>query len=148
MNKKSILMPHSCQKLGWCLLALSILVFIAQVLFVHDIDVAWYFAKATHITLIVSLYFICLSRETVEDEMISGFRLKSIGITAYAFFVFLLILSVILEVGPEFIFSGMESTLSAYLSELLLIVLPLFLFILYYGLFKYMIWKSKKQQGS
>lgn len=145
MNKKSILLPHSCQKLGWCLLALSILVFIAKVLFVHDIDVAWYFAKAAHIAFTVSLFFICLSRETVEDEMISGFRLKSIGITAYAFFVFLLLLSVILEVKPGFIFSGLESTLSAYLSELLLIVLPLFLFILYYGLFKYMIWISKKQ---
>ncbi len=58
MNKKSILMPHSCQIAGWCLLALSFLIEIAKVLFVHDINVAWYFAKGAHITLIVSLFFI------------------------------------------------------------------------------------------
>ena len=145
MNKKSILMPQSCQIAGWCLLALSFLIEIAKVLFVHDINVAWYFAKGAHITLIVSLFFICMSQEKVEDEMISGFRLKSIGITAYAFFVLLLVLSMLLDVKPGLIFSNLETTSSAYLSELFLIVLPFFLFILYYGLFKYMIWKSNKQ---
>jgi hypothetical protein len=145
MNKKSILMPHSCQRLGWCLLVLSFLIEIVKVLFVHDINLAWYFAKAAHITLVVSLFFICMSREVVEDEMISGFRLKSIGITAYAFFVFLLFLSIYLDVKPGLIFSNLEDTTSAYLSEFFLIVLPLFLFILYYGVFKYMLWKSYKQ---
>ncbi|MBO6045761.1 MAG: hypothetical protein J6P69_07940 [Bacteroidales bacterium] len=145
MNKKSILMPHSCQKFGWYLLVLSFLVEIAKVLFVHDINVAWYFAKAAHIALVVSLFFICMSKEKVEDEMISGFRLKSIGITAYTFFVFLLVLSIFLDVKPGFIFSSLEDASSAYLSEFFLIVLPLFLFILYYGLFKYMFRRSNKQ---
>ena len=145
MNKKSILMSHSCQIPGWCLLVLSFLIEIAKVLFVHDINVAWYFAKGAHITLIVSLFFICMSQEKVEDEMISGFRLKSIGITAYAFFVFLLVLSILLDVKPGLIFSNLENTSSAFLSEFFLIVLPFFLFILYYGLFKFMIWKSNKQ---
>ena len=145
MNKKSILMPHSCQKFGWYLLVLSFLVEIAKVLFVHDINVAWYFAKAAHIALVVSLFFICMSKEKVEDEMISGFRLKSIGITAYTFFVFFLVLSIFLDVKPGFIFSSLEDASSAYLSEFFLIVLPLFLFILYYGLFKYMFRRSNKQ---
>lgn len=145
MNKKSILMPHSCQKFGWYLLVLSFLVEIAKVLFVHDINVAWYFAKAAHIALVVSLFFICMSKEKVEDEMISGFRLKSIGITAYTFFVFLLVLSIFLDVKPGFIFSSLEDASSAYLSEFFLIVLPLFLFIFYYGLFKYMFRRSNKQ---
>lgn len=104
-----------------------------------------YFAKGAHITLIVSLFFICMSQEKVEDEMISGFRLKSIGITAYALFVFLLVLSILLDVKPGLIFSNLEDTTSAYLSEFFLIALPLFLFILYYGVFKYMLWKSYKQ---
>ena len=136
MNNKSILMPHTCQKVGWCLLIFSIIVEVAQALFVHNMDVAWYFAKTAHITLIVSLFFICLSKEKVEDEMISGFRLKSIGITAYVFFVLLLILSIVLEVKPD---------TNPYLSELFLLVLPLLLFVLYYGIFKWMLWKSKNQ---
>ena len=138
MNKKSLLMPHACQKIGWWLLILSVLAEIAKVLFVHDIELARYLAKATHITLVISLFFICLSREKVEDEMISGFRLKSIGITAYVFFLFLLVLSLILG----------EFELSPYLSEFFLIILPIILSVLYYGIFKCMLWKSKKQQGS
>ena len=136
MNNKSILMPHACQKVGWYLLILSVLIEVAKALFVHNMDVAWYFAKTAHITLIVSLFFICLSKEKVEDEMISGFRLKSIGITAYVFFVLLLILSIVLEVKPD---------TNPYLSELFLLVLPLLLFVLYYGIFKLMLWKSKNQ---
>ena len=147
MNKKSILMPHACQKVGWCLFLLAILVEIINASFIHDINTAWYFAKAAHITLIISFFLICLSKERVEDEMISGFRLKSIGITAYVFFVFLLIFSILLEVKPGFIFQNADSTLSAYLSELFLIVLPILLFVLYYGIFKRMLWKSDKHQA-
>lgn len=135
MNKKSMLMPHACQKIGWGLLTLAVLAELAKVLFVHDIELARYLAKATHITLVISLFFICMSREKVEDEMISGFRLKSIGITAYVFFLFLLVLSLTLG----------ELELSPYLSEFFLIILPIILSVLYYGIFKGMIWKSKKQ---
>ena len=129
-------MPHSCQKVGWCLLILSVLVELVKVLFVHDIYVAWYFAKAAHITLIIALFLICLSKEKVEDEMISAYRLRAIGITAYVFFVIILVLSIVLEVKPGE---------SSYLSELFLIVLPIVLFVLYYGLFKGMLLKSQKQ---
>ena len=126
-------MPHACQKIGWCLLILSILAEIVKALFVHSIDSAWLFAKGAHIIFIISIFLICLSKEKVEDEMISGFRLKSIGITAYALFVLLLVLSIVLEVKPG----------NPYLSELFLIVLPVLLFILYYGMFKWRLWRSK-----
>ena len=144
MNKSSILMPHTCQRIGWCLLILSILVEIIKALFIRDIDVAWYFAKAAHVTFIISFFLICLSKEKVEDEMISGFRLKSIGITAYVFFLLFLFLSLVLELRLFRIFSD---TISAYLSEAFLIFLPLFLFVLYYSLFKWMLWKSNKQEA-
>ena len=145
MNHKSILMPHTCQKIGWCLLILFVIVELAKALFVHNIDVAWYFAKASHIIFIVSIFLICLSKEKVEDEMISGFRLKSTGITAYVFFILLLILSLFLELRLASIFSFFSEDLELYLSEAILIFLPLLLFILYYGLFKWMLWKSQKQ---
>ena len=147
MNNKSILMPHTCQKLGWCLLILSVITEIFKAVFVHNIDVAWYFAKTAHIIFIISIFLLCLSKEKVEDEMISGFRLKSIGITAYVFFILLLVLSVVLEVKPVFIFSNIPDSIDLYLSELFLIVLPLFLFVLYFGMFKWMLWKSQKQQA-
>ena len=145
MKNTSILMPHTCQKIGWCLLILFVIVELAKALFVHNIDVAWYFAKASHFIFIVSIFLICLSKEKVEDEMISGFRLKSIGITAYVFFILLLILSLFLELRFATLFPSFPEDLELYLSEAILIFLPLLLFILYYGLFKWMLWKSQKQ---
>lgn len=116
---------------------------VANALFVLNIDVAWYFAKASHFIFIVSIFLICLSKEKVEDEMISDLRLKSIGITAYVFFIFLLIL--FLELRLATLFPSIPEDLELYLSEAFLIFLPLLLFILYFGLFKWMLWKSKKQ---
>jgi len=138
-------MPHTCQMIGWCLLIIFVILELAKALFVHNIDVAWYFAKASHIIFIVSLFLICLSKEKVEDEMISGLRLKSIGLAAYVFFVLFLILSLFLELRFATLFPSFPEDLELYLSEAILIFLPLLLFILYYGLFKWMLWKSKKQ---
>ncbi len=145
MNNKSILMPHTCQKIGWCFLILFVVVELAKALFVHDIDVAWYVAKASHFIFIVSIFLICLSKEKVEDEMISGLRLKSVGLAAYAFFVLFLILSLFLELRLAALLPNFPEDLELYLSEAILIILPLLLFILYYGLFKWMLWKTKKQ---
>lgn len=146
MNRnKSILMPHTCQKIGWYLLVLSLVLLIVKALFVHTIDVAWYFAKTTHIGVLVSLFLISLSKEKVEDEMISAYRLKAIGITAYVFYCLLIILSLVLELKPNFIFSNTDTTLSAFICELFLIILPVLLSVLYYTLFRGLLWKSKKQ---
>ena len=146
MKSKSILMPHACQKAGWCLVALSLISFIVNVLFFrHNIDGSWYFAKATHFTALLAFLFICLSKEKVEDEMISVYRLKAAGITGYVFFVILIIISIVLELRPGFLFSQAEDTLSMYLSEFFLIVLPLLLFIVYFFTFKLLLVKSKMQ---
>ena len=144
MNNKSLLIPHPCKKVGWALFLLSVLLTLANGMFVHDIHVAWWIAKASHIALIASLFLICLSKEKVEDEMISGLRLKAIGLTAYVFFVIFLILSLVLDLN---IFSHFSDTLGAFLSELLLIILPILLFGLYYVIFKGMLWRSRKQNA-
>ncbi len=132
-------------KIGWCFLIFFAIVELAKALFVHNIDVAWYFAKASHFIFIVSIFLICLSREKVEDEMFSGLRLKSIGLVAYVFFVLVLILSLFLELRLATLLPSFPEDLELYLSEAFLIFLPLLLFILYYGLFMWMLWKSKKQ---
>ena len=100
MNNKSILMPHTCQKVGWWLLLLTALLVVTKIILIystHNIDVSWHLAKSSHLILIASLFFITLSREKVEDEMISGLRLKAIGLTGYVFFVGFLLLSLVLE---------------------------------------------------
>ena len=139
MNTKSILMPHACQKIGWWLLALFVAGFLAERLFfARNFDVLCLLAKPLYYALIVSVFLICLSKEKVEDEMIAALRLKAVGITAYAFFVFLLVLNIVFVEQPG---PGTNPDLS----ELVLIALPVLLFALYYGLFRWMLCKSKKQ---
>lgn len=138
MNKKSILMPHACQKIGWWLLLLSVGVFLVKGLFfARNFEVACLLARPVHYTFMVSIFLICLSKEKVEDEMIAAFRLNAVGITAYAFFLFLFVLN--------FFYVEFGDKANPYLSELFLIVLPVLLFVLYYGLFRWMLFKSKKQ---
>ena len=138
MNKKSILMPHACQKIGWWLLVLSVLgFFVERLFFSRNFDVQCLLVRPLYYTFIVSIFLIGLSKEKVEDEMIAAFRLKAVGITAYAFFVFLLVLNIVFveQPGPG---------TNPFLSELFLILLPVLLFVLYYGLFRWMLCKSRK----
>ena len=138
MNSNSILMPHSCQKIGWWLLAGSVCGFLVKWLFfARDFDVQCLLVRPLYFTFIVSIFLVSLSKEKVEDEMIAAFRLKAVGITAYAFFVFLLVLNIVFveQPGPG---------TNPYLSELFLIALPVLLFALYYGLFRWMLCKSRK----
>ena len=138
MNTKNILLPHACQKIGWWLLAGSVCGFLVKWLFfARDFDVQCLLVRPLYFTFIVSIFLVSLSKEKVEDEMIAAFRLKAVGITAYAFFVFLLVLNIVFveQPGPG---------TNPYLSELFLIVLPVLLFALYYGLFRWMLCKSRK----
>ena len=141
MNNKSILMPHAYKKFGWWLLLLTVLIEATKVILAyttHSIDITWYLAKSSHLLFILSLFFITLSKERIEDEMIHGLRLKALGITGYVFFVVFLLLSVIL---------GMKGTLNPYLSEVFLMSLPILMAGLYYLLFRGLLWQSQKEQA-
>ena len=148
MNNKSILMPHACQKVGWCLFLLLILVHIVKrALYGADcysVELARTTAHIEHITLIVSLFFICLSKEKVEDEMISSLRLRTLGYTAYVVFLLFLLTSIFLECLSDYRL-GSDMT-NPYISELLLLVLPVLLSCLYYPMFKLMLWRSRKEE--
>ncbi len=104
----------------------------------------WYLAKSSHLILIASLFFITLSKERVEDEMISGLRLKALGLTCYVFFVVFLLLSLALEFHLLDLFM---TDLSLYLSELFLIILPIASAGLYYLIFRVLLRQSKKEQA-
>lgn len=107
----------------------------------------WYLAKSSHLILIASLFFITLSKERVEDEMISGLRLKALGLTGYVFFVAFLLLSLALEFHLLDLFMNNDGTLSLYLSELFLIILPIAGAGLYYLIFRVLLCQSKKEQA-
>ena len=145
MNTKSILMPHICHKIGWWTLLLTVMITLVKTILLYFfggeiMDVAGYMARISHLILIISLSLICLSREKIEDEMISGLRLKAVGYTAWFFFIFTLVVSLLLMVQP------VDSDITLYLSELFLICLPVGLAGLYLVIFKVMLWKSKKQE--
>ena len=140
MNNKSILMPHACQKVGWWLLLVTTLLVVANNVIIyttHNIDESWYLAKAADLVFILSLFFITLSKEKVEDEMIHGLRMKALGIAGYIFFVVFLLLSLIL---------GLNGTQNPYLSEAFLLILPILIAGLYYIIFRVLLWQSKKEQ--
>ena len=143
MNTKSILMPHICHKIGWWTLLLTVMITLVKTILLYFfggeiMDVAGYMARISHLILIISLSLICLSREKIEDEMISGLMLKAVGYTAWFFFIFTLVVSLLLMVQP------VDSDITLYLSELFLICLPVGLAGLYLVIFKVMLWKSKK----
>lgn len=149
MNNKSILMPHSCQIVGWWLFLLTALLVVAKIIIVyttHNINVVWYLAKSSHLVLIISLFFIILSKEKFEDEMISGLRLKALGLTGYVFFVVFPLLSLALELQLLDLFKNNDGTLSLCLSELFLIILPIAGAGLYYLIFRVLLRQSKKEQ--
>ncbi len=150
MNNKSILMPHSCQNIGWWLLLLTALIVVAKIIISYttrNIDVVWYLAKSSHLILITALFFITLSKEKVEDEMISGLRLKALGLTGYVLFVVFLLLSLTLELHLLDLFTSNVGTISPFLSELFLIVLPIASAGLYYLIFRVLLHQSKKEQA-
>lgn len=146
MNNKSILMPHGCQKIGWWLFLVSILAEVIKTIFFHDVDsmeVAGSIARGSSILMLASLLLICLSKEKVEDEMISSLRLKAVGITAYVFFLSFLLHS-LFSVMSGLFFPAFDPNL--YIYELVLLCLPILTAGLYYVIFKGMLWRSRKQE--
>ena len=100
MQKKSILLPHACHKVGWWLLLLIPLV-------VGFYEILYYFFRETpmfavvnnnsrfitmvcYLVVIAAAFLICLSKEKVEDEMVAQYRLRAIGISAYVNFLLFL----------------------------------------------------------
>lgn len=146
-SNKSLLMPHRCQTIGWWLFLLSILANVIKIIFFSDLasmETAGSIARVSCILLLVSVFLICLSKEKVEDEMISSLRLKAVGTTAYVFFLAFLLHSLFSVVSDLFL-PAFEPNL--YIYELTLLCLPILTVGLYYLIFKGMLWRSRKQEA-
>ena len=76
--------------------------------------------------------------------MISSLRLRALGYTAYVVFLLFLLTSIFLECLSDYRL-GSDMT-NPYISELLLLVLPILLSCLYYPMFKLMLWRSRKEE--
>ena len=84
MKKKSILLPHTCQKIGWWLLLMIPLgVWFSDILYDFFSETQLFamvegnirfFIMVCYLLLIASTCMICLSKEKVEDEMVSQYR--------------------------------------------------------------------------
>ena len=151
MKDKSILMPHTCQKVGWWLLLLIPLMWgfyaILYFLFRETHLFALVNSNSRFITMLsilvvsASMFLICLSKEKVEDEMISLYRLKAVGISAFVCFIIVLagwLLSA-LDHGFHFAEPGFYLVISFVRT-----LLPFLAAGLYYILFKTMLRHANK----
>ncbi len=158
MNNKSILMPHACQKIGWRLLLLIPLVWGFYEILFHFFHETHLFAAVNgnsrfltmvfYLVVIAAAFLICLSKEKVEDEMISQYRLKAIGVSAYVNFLVFLAFWLFAALDHGFRFGHGESwwgivygTMQTFFG-----LIPFTTAGLYYLVFKTMLRRSQKEQ--
>ena len=151
MNKKSILMPHACQKIGWWLLLLIPLVqgfYWALYYFFHETqlfatvnDNSRFITMLSGLVVLASAFLICLSKEKVEDEMISQYRLRAVAIAALVAFVIILVCWVFAVLDHGFRFLGEGGLLALRLVHT---SLPYVTAAIYYIVFKTLLLKSRK----
>ena len=159
MQKKSILLPHTCQKIGWWLLLLIPLgVWFSDILYDYFRETplfamvnnnSRFLMLVIYLLFIASAFFICLSKEKVEDEMVSQYRLRAIGIAAYVHFILYLVFMLVTALQQCFRFGAggtWEIDLFKTL-ELFRVLLPFTTAALYYLVFKWMLWRSRKEEA-
>lgn len=159
MKKKSILLPHTCQKIGWWLLLLIPLgVWFSDILYDFFSETQLFamvegnirfFIMVCYLLLIASTCMICLSKEKVEDEMVSQYRLRAIGISAYVHFILYWIFRLVsaLQIGFQF-GVGEPWEIDFYATtELFIDLIPFTTAALYYLVFKWMLWRSRKEEA-
>jgi len=151
MNTKNILLPHTCQKIGWWLLMLIPLLlgfywalycfFRETQLFATVNDNSRFITMLIALTLSTSAFLICLSKEKVEDEMISQYRLRAVAIAALVAFIIILVCWVFVMLDHGFRFLGKGGILAVRLVHTFL---PYVTAAIYYIVFKTLLLKSRK----
>ena len=159
MQKKSILMPHTCHKIGWWLLLLIPLVvgfyeilyhyFRESHLFAVINDNSRFITMVCYLVVIASAFLICLSKEKVEDEMVSQYRLRAIGVSAYVHFILYLVFWLIAALQHGFRFGAGQPWEIGFFatSGLFIDLIPFTTAALYYLVFKWMLWRSRKEEA-
>lgn len=104
MNKKSFLMPHVCQKIGWVLLILAPVYLVLMALAFNTFHLfeqrySYLSIMGVQLLLFLGMFFIALSHEKEEDEMIRELRLSSVAIIAYIQFSIYILFSIFQTIG-------------------------------------------------
>ena len=109
-------------------------------------DNSRFMTMISYIVLALSAFFICLSKEKIEDEMIAQYRLKAVGIAAYVC-VLLLVIVFILKAIANFMQTGESVIALIRVAGLIKDLMPFVAMALYYLLFKGMLRSTRKGQS-
>lgn len=138
--KSSFLLPNQFKKIGYLLFPIGLFLWIAfqQGLFGSQINHPF---KVMILTLsffsfLLGFYFICFSKEPIEDEFITSIRLKSFHISALIQMIFFVIAFTVMYIF-KFEPKGDEGLASFFLFSILLY------WVIYLIAFNYTLFKNK-----
>ena len=149
MKQKSLLLPYSCQKVGWYIALAIPITFLGIILYAKFINpsliesepfLRWWFAIPTML-FFIAIFLICMSKEKDEDEMIAQIRMRVVTMMVYIYFIVFLVVGLIWSFDIAIQFHG------EYQGEVLgnvLIRMSLFL-VVYEMIFKIRLWRNRKK---
>lgn len=138
MNKRSYLLPHVCQKIGWWLLLISVALTLFLFYGVGDSSYIHIIKCASILLSTGSIILICLAKEHTEDEYISYLRARTLKwLIVYA------LVANAIKMNLSFFYTQ-YSTVEAHGYIMMWInnifTNPLILSVIYIILFKFSIW--------
>ena len=107
MDKKSYLLPHSFQRLGWALLIACPIILGLDLWLFNGIKLipqsySQFGTLVLYVAAALSALFVGLSEEKQEDEFIQTLRLQSIANTAWVSFLLMIISAMVVDVLQAF----------------------------------------------
>lgn len=143
MKPKNYLLPHYFQKIGWGLFFFSFIFLFGSIYAFNTLKLfsqsnSHYATLILYIILLSSALFVAFSKEKIEDELLQKIRYSSIVVTAYAGFIFYVLILLIYSFNQSF--DLLPTTLYRYL----MLVNPITLFILYVLIFRVKLLISKR----
>ena len=148
MNKKSYLLPHSFQRIGWILLIACPVVLALALWLFNGLELipqrySRFGTLVIYIMAALSALFVGLSEERQEDEFIQTLRLRSVACTAWICFVLMIVSALLVDINTAFRFSDGMALNRCYNVFNSII----FAFFLYIVIFRVQLYKFKKEAG-
>ncbi len=148
IKMKSYLLPNYFQRIGWIIFITGFLVFFAGLFAFNNLRIIPQ-AYSRYLTLIIYLFiylsvlFLGLSKEKIEDELTMSTRINSLAITAYISFIVFLVFEFAFSIAIAFRFLTTDSYRILGIIKKILIN-PYSLFLIYIIIFRIKIIKYNK----
>lgn len=145
MRNRSYMLPYSCKRVGWILLACTPVLFVLGLLaFRWELISNMYSRYLTmmlYIILFAGIFMVVLSKEKEEDEMIMSIRRNSVSLTAFVVFVLYIAASLTIAFVDGFRSLRFEAVyrFHAIISNIMTSLL------IYLAIFRFMIWRMRRQ---